>query len=359
MRRGFYIQSPDRLTRRWRITAVLLVVVCLAATAGAWWLLQSTNDALAQKRLKDQSEKTVNVLENNIEVYADTLYSTRALFFVDPTIDRDQWDVFVRTQDVIERYDGLQNVTYLQKAPESELQAIQDQLNQNRRVGEPVVVIRDSTPTLAVVKYVTNPDTISIVGVNANYRSVYSNALAIAERTGTVAASAVYTSRAPGREGQNDFFITVATYNTVPISTATDDERAQLATGYVTGAINVDKLVNEVLSLVVTPDTVHVRIADTDGDIFYERGDDRNDATSIVRTATMNVGGQRWAMTFEAAPDFQLTAREKAAPVLFLIGGIAFTIVVMILYLERSGVRLRFIATRPKPPTGWSGGQPQ
>ncbi len=183
------------------------------------------------------------------------------------------------------------------------------------------------------------------VGIDS---AAHQGALKEAESTGVIAASPVYVSRAPGREGQNDFFIALATYRTIPSASISETARANLATGYVTAAVNVDSLVDMALELVDAPDSLHMTITDPADKTFYDN--DKNEEfhfDGVERTVTMNVGGQVWYMHFHAPSNFQLTLREQVAPWLFLIGGLAFTVVALILYLERTGLHLRVIRTRP------------
>ncbi len=286
MRRGFYIQSPDTLTLRWRMVGALLVISCLLITGFLWWWLTDTNNQISQSRLHNQADTVLKVLEKDMEINADVLYASRSLFFVDPELSHEEWEVFVKTQNIHERYHGITDLTY-------------------QRNG-----------------------------------GIDSVAVALAKKTGVTAASSIGVSDTVGYEGTKEFNVLLALYSSVPSAGISEETRAALATGYVSAEVNVNELLDSSLEVISLPSNVSVALSDQEGDVFYTKGPTEQPAAKLTESRQLNVGQQEWDIIFEAPLGYQLTTREQSAPIVFLICGVFFTILILFIYLQRAGVRV-------------------
>ncbi len=310
----FHIESRDKVTIRWKIVGVLLVAVCFLFTALLWWMLNTTNASMAQSRFDAQVDNTVDMLEKRVEAYTDSLYGLRALFLVHPDTTKEEWDGFVLTQSYAERFPGLENLAYVDRAG----------------VGQGAVV------------YVSNPDMNSFVGTEAGALAVHKDALIQAENTSTPAATVVHDPPISMSEQHKHFFIGLTTYETIPSVDASDEVRAALATGYVVALVDAEQLVDDSLERMASRESVTVSVVGSKGGPFYRGGPEQTGLT-VNRTAELNVGGQPWYLTFSAPLNYELTPREQIAPLFFVAGGFVFTFLVLALYFSRAGINLRLI----------------
>lgn len=126
-----YLEVREPPTLRWRIVGILIVVVCLAFTFGLWTFMERTNDTLAENNLDRQADQVIDVLEERLEVYGDLLYGGRGLFLQNPNLTREEWDTFMESQNLFERYPGINNIAFLQVANRSEASRIEAELNRS------------------------------------------------------------------------------------------------------------------------------------------------------------------------------------------------------------------------------------
>lgn len=165
-----YVEIPKTLTNRWRIIGISIIIVCLASTFGMWALMEQTNDGLASANVDAQTEQVIDQLERRLEVYGDLLYGGRGLFLQNPDLTSAEWNTFMASQNLFERYPGTNSVGYLEVADSAEASRIEAEINQNvaQEGLPPVTLFRlPLTDRIAILKYLTRVAEYRVLGLNA------------------------------------------------------------------------------------------------------------------------------------------------------------------------------------------------
>lgn len=318
MKRGIYIQSPDGLTKRWRVVGIALVIVCFGLTGLAWWALTHTNTTNAEARLATHADKTINVLAQTLESYSDILYASRGLALIEEDISAAEWEVFVKSQSPTERYPGLRDVIYVEQV----------------------------STDVAYSRYTINPAGTRLLDMNVFEWPTYKDVLNRSALTLSPAASRVIPAHSllvGGREG--DLLLALALYRSFPEPNTSDAALLGAPSGYAVVSVNVERLVTQTTKLVNTPKSVGVSLADREGELA--KVGPTYTQHFMTRTATIDVGGTEWQVAVTAPSDYGLTPREHAAPYIFLTAGIVLSFLVLHLYFKKWGVKIGFTASKP------------
>lgn len=307
--------------------------------------MEQSNDQIAGERLSNSADNVINVLESRLEVSGDVLYGGRALFLLDPQLTREQWDVYMESQNFFERYPGLNTIAYLQKADIREADAIEAQLNALRTPSEAPVTLTPQplTNPMAIITYTTRLTDFQVTGVNAYGRDYLAPALLRSEVVGVPVASSPYPSRNPARVGTMDFVVFLPVYDATYRPTMTVDQKRQRVTGYIAASLHPATLFEEGLNTLESNREISIT-AKTATDMLIYQTDYQPATNYIEKKVSIDVAGQTWNITFRASDQFGLTLREVIAPTFMLVGGLIFMIMFVSLYFYRTGIRLKKIA---------------
>ncbi|GEM_PF-2853399 len=339
-----YLEVREPPTLRWRILGILIVVVCLAFTFGMWTFMERTNDSLAAVNFDVQADRAIDVLEERLEVYGDLLYGGRGLFLQDPELTRVEWDTFMESQNLFERYPGINNIAYLEVATPADASRIERELNQSAQLGDQLPISlypQPLTDRLAVVTYSTTvTDDYQVLGLNAYGREALVPALELAAISGLPESTEAFKSRNPAREGTKDVIIFLAVYEKEISATSTDAERIDALSGYIALSIHPETLIKQGLNEISSTEPVSVRVETVNGDRIYSSPEDIP-GVRIEKNISLDVSGQTWRFTFTAPDYYGLTLRERFAPGFMLIVGLIIMIGFMTSHLYAGGVRVR------------------
>ncbi|HVU59999.1 MAG TPA: CHASE domain-containing protein [Candidatus Saccharimonadales bacterium] len=142
----------------WRvIVSVLFIVLLVAARSYVWAICSQDNQQTAVHQFNTAVQDHMNDLAQQFEVYADTLYSGRALLLTNAAISREQWTDFVNAQNIPQRYPGVYGISYATAISRGQAAALTAQLNADRLPTEtkPVTIYpATSDQQLIVLTYV-------------------------------------------------------------------------------------------------------------------------------------------------------------------------------------------------------------
>lgn len=339
-----YLEVREPPTLRWRIIGIVIVVVCLAFTFGLWTFMERTNDTLAENNLDRQADQVIDVLEERLEVYGDLLYGGRGLFLQDPNLTREEWNTFMESQNLFERYPGINNIAFLQVADVSEAARIESELNRDAGPDDQLPIVLYPQPLTEKIAILTFSTTLTseyqVLGLNAYGREALVPALELAAASGLPESTEPFKSRNPAREGTKDVVIFLAVYDMDTSAASTPAERAEALAGFVALSVHPETLVKQGMETIEGNDPVNVRVETLSGDRIYESPDELS-GVRIEKVVTINVSGQTWKFTFSAPEYFGLTVRERLAPGFMLIVGLLIMIGFMTSHLYAGGVRVR------------------
>lgn len=318
---------------KWRVLALVLIALVLASRAVIWYALEQTNGAAARNNFDMTTRQQVKDLQEQFEVYANTLYASRALFTSNDTVSRADWNSFIDTQRLTDRYPALYAVGFITVINHSDIDHFTAQLNANRLPTEKTpVVIRPVTDsdTLAVITYAA-PSTTTQGGIGTNVWAdgARAQALATARDTGLPQASkpvqlAVDPSTAPP-----GFLVVLPVYTPSATSLDTVASRRAAILGYVGLALRSKPLLDKVFA--ASKDSMDIAISN-DGTEIYEQGPTFSGET-LKKHVDLAIAGKTWTLDFTASPDYGLSTTARVAPTILFLSAIPFlTVVGLILY---------------------------
>lgn len=110
-----------RLLRpKFKLLSVVSFLILIAIAIGTLWLSQVAASAVRQKNTDQfawDSHVISHHLENNLDGYSSALYAGRAFILNSQTVTPAEWTGFYRNQDIFNRLNGLNSISYVQVVP--------------------------------------------------------------------------------------------------------------------------------------------------------------------------------------------------------------------------------------------------
>lgn len=128
-----------RLLRpKFKLLSIISFVVLIAIAVGTVWLSQVAGSTVRQKNTDQfawDSRVVSNHLQNNLEGYSNALYSGRAFILNSQVVTPAEWTGFYRNQDIFNRLDGLNSLSYIQIVPAASVDQFVAQKRQQPEIG--------------------------------------------------------------------------------------------------------------------------------------------------------------------------------------------------------------------------------
>jgi len=342
MKKIIKITTPDNLGVRWRIFGLTIVVICLFFTYYFWSLMQDSNEKTALARFDLAVDSAVDIIEKRFTFYSDTLYGGRALHVVDKNISNVSWNTFIKAQNFIDRYPGINSIVYGTVATRQQADEIVATLNADRASSnETPIIIRPEplTERLVVVTHVAPMSSDQIIGFNALSNKDLSAMIASATDTALPRASVSYNSLIKGNESMKVVVIALATYEDGIGSGASIDQLRENVRGYVAVTLQPTAVIEDALESIPNPQDIEITVTSANGDIIYATPHNTS-GRFIKKTQIIDVAGQPWTFVFRGSDEFGLSRRESLAPGLMVFGGLVFMLLVSAVYFYRTGIRV-------------------
>jgi hypothetical protein len=315
MKHKIYIQTPDTINRRWRFMGIFIILICLGATYLFWSLMEQSNTRFVEDRLDAHAARVIDDFQDRTEVYGDVLYGGRGLFLIDPELTEPEWDTFMVSQKLFDRYPGLNSIVYFRI----------DESEETRQI---------------TIEYLTPVVEARLTGNNVYTRPELAAMFDMADIRGVPVASIPFLSKNPNRVGMTDVAMALPIYGPDYTTTMTNQEKRDSVRGYVGVSLNPKTLLEQSLGKSVDEGSLRLRVTDDNDILVYDSGA-AGDGASITKRAQVSFGGQLWTMQFSVPGDYGLTVREVYAPVLMLIGGLIFMVLFVSVFFYRTGIRIR------------------
>jgi CHASE1-domain containing sensor protein len=339
----FYWQN--RPHTGWRIAAgILLIALVLGFRWYVWLAVKNANDQTADAQFTNQIQQEVAQLRNTFEIYANALYSGRALLLTNPNASRADWTNFVDTQDIKQRYPGVNGISYVSVVNRGEAGTLTAKLNAERLPSEqqPITIYPATTDDqLAVITYLA-PENIKQqpIGYDMYSDQARRQTLDAARDTGQPQASPPLQLISNQQGNSPGLLVVMPVYRPDGMLSTVQARRAALS-GYVVLSLHSQPLLDSILK----PQTVLHDIAlnvSVGKKIIYQAGTAAPGQT-LRKTLTVKMGGQKWRLTFSASPDYGLGTTALLAPQAILLSAIPFTLIIGVAFYYAMGLRaLRF-----------------
>lgn len=98
-----------------KIIPFLIFLFLIAVTFGGWRMLHNSLVAQGQENLDALAEEISGFISDRINIYTDSLYGSRGLFAASKTVERNEWQSYIKAIKISDRYPGISSISYVEK----------------------------------------------------------------------------------------------------------------------------------------------------------------------------------------------------------------------------------------------------
>ncbi|MEW6332379.1 MAG: EAL domain-containing protein [Pseudomonadota bacterium] len=323
----------DRLMRPRGIAWFVLAFTLLLSTLLAW-NIQRNIDLQERRRFDDAVLQTLTAIEQRMSAYTDTLSGVGALFYSSDYVNRREFQTYVNTLRVPERYPGMQSLGFIRRVRESEHGAVTRQILEEHRSNPcgypdfPIFSAPTRTEYFLVVFVEPIAQNLALFGREALTEPACRHPMERARDTGEISASERIMLR-HGDRNKSGFVLLLPLYQ--PGARLDNVEnRHRALTGYVFGNFLMNDLLEGIFGKCVVSNLgIDLEVFDgrhlTQEHLLYD--DDavlhstETEPSSPYRQLTeIDVGGRVWSLSFTALPAFHDRFSSKL-PLMFFVSG--------------------------------------
>ena len=320
----------------------VVLVVGLVLTFVVWKHARDDVEQRVRDKFAVEADRIDYALTKRIGSYYNVLFALQGLFAASDSVERREWDPFVRTAGFSE-YPDIDYIAYIEVVGNDNKDAFTQDFRNDKSMnpaGYPDLNIypegeRDS---YAVIKYIFPEDSESSRALGFDLYSNPQRRAALNEsiETNTPAASGVINLATDGSPG---ILMTLPVYkNGEPVSTAA--ERKAALSGFVNVVFKQSNLFTNVFLEGGNPD---LAFAIYDGDtLLFTKGEAKyirdGYKPNYYQTETLEVGGRSWTLEIVATPNFENAYLQKTPITMVGLGG-ALISILLFLVIYYSGER--------------------
>ncbi len=323
-------------------SAVLLVL-----SFYGWQYAEKNVHERSQLQFEEECQRIEGLIQNRLELYVNALYGAQALFASSRSVERDEWQVYVESQHLEERYPGIAAIRYVERVQDSDKGTFIETVKKDVSLdplGYPDFLIHPlaNKTEYFVVKYVEPyRGNETMLGLDSGYEPARLAALEGARDSGEPRATAKITLADERRSG---FLVVLPVYrNGAPISTS--KERKAALMGYVDAVFRAEDFFSAIFKRNKFPPYIDCEVFDGDS-LMKENLLHDFDSTwlaaisgnrsSFHKEMTLKIADQQWRLYFSALPDFGLDVVEKKLPLFILFGGLLSGVFMFLLGASRA-----------------------
>jgi CHASE1-domain containing sensor protein len=296
-----------------------------------WTTTEHSNSQTASKQFNAVIQTDADALRDQFEVYADTLYSGRALFLADGSVTRQAWSNFVEAQYISQRYPGVDALGYASVISRNQATELVAELNRSRLPTEhkPFSIYPAShDATLAVMQFIapsSHPQ--QAIGFDLLTSPIRKQALDVARDTGSPRTSAPLTLIGNSSKAPPSVLLVIPVYNSSNKLTTVAGRQAAIE-GYVIMSLHTQPMLDSIFKSKTPADGLAVTASD--GGVIY-RHSQRSAGQVLQKSVNVDIAGQTWQLDFTAPTDFGLSTAEKIAPTMIFLSAIPLAAVLALL----------------------------
>jgi diguanylate cyclase (GGDEF)-like protein len=340
--------SLDRFLRPHGVAWFVLAVTLLLSTLLAW-NIQRNIDLQERRRFDDAVWQTLTAIEQRMAAYADTLGGVGALFYSSEYVARHEFQTYVNTLRVPERYPGMQSLGFIRRVRESEHRTVTQQILEEHRSNPcgypdfPIFPAPASTEYFLVVFVEPIAQNLSLFGRTVMTEPACRAPMERARDSGEISASERIRLRHGDRD-KSGFVLLLPLYQSGAMLDSVDNRRRALI-GYVFGNFFVDDLFQGIFGgRVVSNLGVDLEVFDgrqiTREQLLYDddavlHSIETEPSSPYRQVAEIDVGGHAWSLSFTALPAFHDKFSSKL-PMLFFIAGALLSFLLYRVILTRA-----------------------
>lgn len=321
----------------------LILIFSLALTVFAWKETKGFIEYQTHERFNSATREIVIRTEDKLNEYIDILYAARALFAASENVERDEWRVFINTQNFSERLPGIQALEFVNRVGLEEKDDFIVNVKSNISIkpsGYPSFSIypEGEREEYFVVNYIEPIEgNEKAFGFDLASNPDRREALEKARDTGLPIATAPITLVQETGE-QAGFLIFLAVYKKdMPVDTL--EERRIGLNGFVLAVFRADDLFSALLDNIGEVEGINIEIFDyTDSlseksKLFSHEHGDSLYQPMFFEDSNLDIASRKWVLHFENSSEFFISSVEKILPLIVLGVGLIFSILVfLVLY---------------------------
>jgi diguanylate cyclase (GGDEF)-like protein len=332
-----------------RVIAYLVLVVTLLLSGLVAYNINLDIKGHQSRRFNDAVLQTLTAIEQRMATYADMLNSASALFYSSELVTRREFQTYVNTVRVQERYPGIQSLGFIRRVHEFEQLAFARQLLEEHRTNPcgypefPIFQNHRRTEYFLIVFVEPIAQNRALFGRDMLAEPACRAPMERARDTGEIAAS----ERIMLRHGDKDeagFVLLLPLYKP-GIALDSVDNRRRALVGFVFGNFLMNDLFHGIFGKrVVSNLGIDLEVFDgrslTREHLLYDddavlHSAEPNRADAHQRLVEIDVGGQTWSLFFTPLPAFHDDFASKL-PILFFIVGALLSFLLFRVILTRT-----------------------
>ena len=351
-----------RLGRHLRrgMAAYGVLLIALLLTGLAWYYVRQNVQEQTQARFNATTQATQDAIERRTKAYLDAIFGARGLFYASQSVDREDWDSYVRGIEPQERLKGLQALGFAARVRPEEREAY---VRESREKGLPKLR-PDLNPggeraAYFPLKFMAPFNEANRVGINYDAYTDPAHRVAMdrARDSGSPRATGtVYVPTEPFPNSSGDLALRPGFAVYLPVyregePQGTVAERRRALEGFVVGFFRRDGLLDDVFGGTFEPDidfevydgedvTSSPRLYDSDG---VPRAGRTGVKPLLSEESQIEVAGREWSLYFATLPGFEEEPGNDL-PLFVLLSGVAVSLLLFGITLLL--VRSRTLAER-------------
>ena len=317
--------------------AYLVLGVTLLMTGLAWYWAYDNIRGHQSMHFEQASLKTRMAIQQRMHAYVDALYGIRALFYTSRAVTRGDFQDYVNTVGIEERYPGIQGIGFIRRLTDSNkaafIAAVGEELRTNPCGYPEFNLFPKGTRTEYFVVDFIEPilQNQALFGRDVAVEPACRAAMERARDSGQATATERILLK-QGEKSRPGFILLVPIYDSHrPITTV--EQRREALTGFVFNQFLTAELFQGIfgdqalqtfdVEVFDGEDLVRAHLLyDDDAFLHAETIPGGSQFTSVTK---LEVGGRTWSIYFRTLPDFEDT-HYKSLPIIILVGGLLLSV---------------------------------
>ncbi|PLX80038.1 MAG: hypothetical protein C0616_09340 [Desulfuromonas sp.] len=327
--------NPGQKKRRYRIAAVLILVVGLIFSLAIWKVTREAIHTEERARVEHQAELIGTLIEERINDYVSTLHGLRAFYDASDKVTRMEWQTFVDDLGIGRNFKGSAGFSFIRYVPRQDLGRF---LAETREDDAPdfSVTIRNRDADMFIVEFVHPPgDNQLEAGHDLALEESLDTPLSEAVSSRQAALSpTVNLSRASGNQPVAMLFLPVYQKGVVVES---GENAWSMLRGWVAASILIEDLLSEIHSHFQDPIDIEILdtspgqnlsvLFDADGDLHTSDNKSLAEDHYILKSKTrLEIVNRTWTLNLFVLPGFS-SMIEHHMPEALLLAGLLLSLV--------------------------------
>lgn len=311
------------------MVAILLAVF----TAGIWFFASNIIQEKSELQFLSDVDSITESIESRLYVYTNVLNGGKGLFAASKSVERDEWEQYIKSLQIEEYYPGIQGVGYAVWVPADQLDA---HIEFVRAEGFPEYIVKPvgERDQYTAIVYLEPFDIRNqqAFGFDMFQESTRNEAMTRAVNSGEPALSGKVTLvQEIDEDVQSGFLIYVPFYKNGEVI-----ESAQQRMEYIQGFVYSPFRMNDFMEGIgiAEGEKISIEVFDAESPIGLSKerqmfeDNIRLEDNTFSETRTIAFGGHGWTIRYSAEKSYNQADFEKNIPWAFLIFGALLTFLV-------------------------------